>query len=144
MLDTAVLEFGAGPAEPQLPQLPLRPGGVRVLLTDGLWRTDPTPLLHGLCAGAGRIFCLQLLDPWELDPVAEGAVTLVDCENGERREVQLDPRTIANYRGRVQRLVDGMRTTVIAQGGTFALVSADALAAMCARDLLPAAVVEPA
>ena len=149
-LDAAALQFGGGdgapdlPDLPELPRLPLRPGGVRVLLSDGLWQKDPTPLLHGVCAGAGRVFCLQLLDPWELDPAAEGALLLIDCERGERAEVQLDARTIAAYRGRLQRLIDGMRTTVIAQGGTFALVSADSLAAMCARDLLPAAVVEPA
>lgn len=138
------MQFAGGGAAPTAPAVPLRTGSVRVLVTDALWTSDPTPLLHHLMAGATRFFCLQLLDPWELEPTADGAITLVDCESGARAEVQLDARTIAGYRQRLQRLIEGMRTTVVGNGGTFTVVRADSLAAMCARDLLPAAVLEPA
>lgn len=138
------LQFVATEALPELPAVPLRPGGVRVLVTDALWDGDPVPLLRRLIAGASRFFCLQLLDPWELQPTADGATTLLDCESGGRAEVQLDARTIADYCARLQRLIEGVRTTVVGQGGTCALVRAGDLSSMCARDLLPAGVLEPA
>jgi hypothetical protein len=134
----------AGAAAPALPQVPLRRGGARVLLTDGLWRQDPTPLLQQLLSGCAQFVCLQLLDPWELAPTAGPACTLVDVEDGSRAELPLDAALIAGYRERLQRLLAQWRTTVLAGGGMHVVVTADALAVMCARDLLPAAVVEPA
>ncbi|MCA8975013.1 MAG: DUF58 domain-containing protein [Planctomycetes bacterium] len=143
-IDTAALDFSATTTAPVLPALPLRPAGVRVLLTDGLWPEGQTGFLQRLLVGAARCFVLQLLDPWELEPDAEGAMTLVDVETGDRREVQLDRQVIAGYRQRLLRLCDTLRGAVVARGATYARVRADALPAMCERDLLPAAVVEPA
>lgn len=136
--------FAAPATGPALPALPLRQGGVRVLVTDGLWEGDPGPFLHRLFAGASCCHCVQVLDPWELDPSADGALTLVDVEDGGRAEVQLGGRVLATYRERLQRLIDGLRRTVLGLGGSHALVPAAALATMCARDLLPAGVLEPA
>ena len=138
------LAFAREETSPAFPEVPLRPGGVRVLLTDGLWQGEPAPMLQRLFAGACHVVCLQLLDPWELEPAAEGAITLLDCENGERREVQLDARTIRTYRERLERVCDGLRTAILGSGGVYARVKADNLSAMCLRDLLPAAVLEPA
>ncbi len=89
------LTFAHSSDQPGLPAVPLRPNGVRVLLTDGLWASDPAPLLRRLMAGASRFACVQLLDPWELAPSADGALTLVDAESGARSEVQLDARAVA-------------------------------------------------
>ncbi len=140
----ATLRFDGDATAPVLPGLPLRASGVRILLTDGLWPEASSAFLQRALVGAARFVALQLLDPWEVEPSAEGAFTLVDCETGERREVQLDARTIANYRARLERLSDALRTEVVARGGTFARVTADSLAAMCQRDLLSSGVLEPA
>ena len=51
---------------------------------------------------------------------------------------------MAAYRGPLQRLLDELRLLVIGHGGDHAVVRADILASMCARDLLPAGVLEPA
>ena len=143
-IDAAQLAFDGTAAAPAAPQLALRPNGVRILLTDGLWADSPVPVLQRLMAGASQFVGLQLLDPWEREPRAEGAVTIVDVETGQRREVQLDARTIAGYRDRLHRLCEALRTCVLAQGGVFVQVGADSLAAMASRDLLPAHVVGPA
>jgi hypothetical protein len=139
----AELAFQGAPA-PALPVQPLRRGGARVLLTDGLWPQDPTPMLQQLLTGCARFVCLQLLDPWELEPTVGDACTLVDVESGQRAELHFDAATTAGYRERLQRLIAQLRGTVVAAGGTHVLLAADTLAVMCARDLLPAAVVEPA
>lgn len=143
-LDENSLAFDDKATAPALPLVPLRPRGVRVLVTDGLWADDPAPLLHRMMATAVRFVCLQVLDPWELQPEAVGAVAMVDAETGERRELQLDRGTIVAYRQRLQRLCDALRGAVLAGGGVHVQVPADELATMCARDLLPAGVVEPA
>jgi uncharacterized protein (DUF58 family) len=143
-VDAAPLVFAQASDRPEPPIAPLRQNGVRVLVTDGLWAADPAPLLRRLQAGAARFACLQLLDPWELQPTADGARTLVDVESGVRSEVQLDARAVAGYRERLQRLVDALRGTVIAQGGVFVQVAAAGLGEMAAKALLPAGVLEPA
>ncbi len=136
--------WGSGPVAPAVPMAPLRRDGLRVLLTDGLWRESPTALLHTLAAGAAHFVCVQLLDPWELAPTIGDVVTLFDCETGERHERRLDRRTVAAYQERLQRLCDEVRTTVLATGGIYVRTVADSLATMCERDLVPASVLEPA
>jgi len=138
------LAFTGDAAVPAPPFVPLRPNGVRVLVADGLWNGDPAPLLRRVMAGSSQFAFVQVLDPAEIDPPAVGAVTLVDVETGERLEAQLDAGAIAAYRERLQRLCDGLRAAVVADGALHVRVTADALPTMCARDLLPAGLVEPA
>lgn len=133
-----------GPAEPAPPQLPLRPGAVRVLLTDALWPQDPAPVLRRAAAGAARFVCVQVLDPWELSPEPAGATTLVDCERGDRAALHLDARAVAGYRERLLRHNAAVRDAVLGLGGVYVQVAAAPLATVCQRDLLPAGVVEPA
>jgi len=144
VVDPASVAFGGDTAVPSLPTVALRPNGVRVLVADGLWEGDPTPLLRRAIAGSSQFAFVQLLDPEEVDPAAVGAVTLVDVESGQRLEAQLDASGIAAYRERLQRLCDGLRGCVVGDGGAHVRVVADALPTMCARDLLPAGLVEPA
>jgi hypothetical protein len=140
----SALHCAAPAAAPIPPHVPLRRSGARVLITDGLWPEDPAPLVHTLLGGSSRMLCLQLLDPWELAPTVGSALTLVDCERDARAELLLDARTVTAYRERLQRLCDGLRALVTGGGGVHVLLAADTLAVMCARDLLPAGVVEPA
>lgn len=137
-------EFADMTATAQPPNLPLRPGAVRVLLTDGLWQQDPSPVLHRLQAGAAQLLCLQLLDPTELQPIAAGAVAMRDIETGEFAEVQLDAAGIAAYQRRLQRCIEVLRQLVVRSGGVHAVVRARPFERLCAEDLLAAGVVEPA
>lgn len=143
VVEPAALTF-AGAPPPTLPRVPLRMASVRVLVTDGLWPTGPRPLLGGLAANAAWFVCLQVLDPWELAPTPGEALTLHDVETGQRLDVRLDHERLDAYRARLLRLVEDLRATVATLGGTHVRVTADSLPAMCARDLLPAALVEPA
>jgi hypothetical protein len=69
---------------------------------------------------------------------------LVDCEAAGRAEVSLDARAVAAYRERLQRLTAVQRDSLLAAGGTFVTTTASSLAVMCARDLVPAGLVEAA
>lgn len=133
-----------GEHEPRPPRAALRPGSVRVLVTDGLWQQDPGPLLRAVAANASRWLCLQLLDPSERSPEPGAAHTLVDCETGQRATLQLDAAALRTYHERLSRLCDGLREQVVRLGGDFAAATADELGVVCRRDLVPARVVEPA
>ncbi len=140
----ADLAFDAPQTTPERAMAPLRAGGVRILLTDGLWTTGPGSVVASLAAGAAHFLCVQLLDPWELAPTVGDVLQLVDCETGERQERRLDAATVAAYGSNLHRLVAELRGAVAAVGGTFASVTAGPIAEMFARDLLPPGVVEPA
>jgi uncharacterized protein (DUF58 family) len=144
VLDPASLPLGDGPREPLLPLLPLRSGGVRVLIADALWPESATAVVHGLRAAAAHFLHVQLLDPWEASPPVGELLTLVDCETGARHDHLLDAATVAAYRDRLQRLCDDVRATVLASGGSHVTVVAADLATMCAETLLPGGVLEPA
>ncbi|GIW70953.1 MAG: hypothetical protein KatS3mg102_0495 [Planctomycetota bacterium] len=134
--------FGGPDPLELVPAVPLRPRGVRVLLSDLLHRADPAPRLARLAAGAAQLVVIQLLDPWELAPEATGPLELVDCESGERLELELVPETVADYQRRLQRLRAEAERAVRAVGGRYACVSAAEPAAMLAT-LMRAGILEP-
>jgi hypothetical protein len=115
-----------------------------VLLTDGLWPDDPLPLVRAAAANAARFVCVQLLDPWELEPTPDGAMTLVDCELGTRASLRLDATALRVYGERLARLCETLRDGVLAVGGSFVRVAAGELSTICRRDLVPAGVLVPA
>jgi len=127
-----------------LPLLPLRPRSLRLWVSDFLFPTDPAPLIRRFAGGAAHIYVLQLLDPWELDPTAEGPLSLVDAESDERLDLDLDRRAVLRYRERLARLRDSVRRATLASGGVYACVAATEPARMFRDSLLPQGVVEPA
>ncbi len=151
------LEAGAGPFEDAdglrfhgrddaglLPRVPLRPRSLRAVVSDFLTPADPAPMLRRLADGAAYLYVLQVLDPWEAEPAPEGAVTLVDVEDGARVELVLDAPTVTAYRTRLDRLCGAVERAVRSLGGTYARVLAAPPADMLRGALLPAGVVEPA
>lgn len=145
-LDVVDMRFD-GPGEPALPQRALRPGSVRIVLTDALWASDPMPLLRRVGAGAARLVVVQLLDASERDPLLHGTFdaignTLVDCETGARALLRIDAESAAVYRQRLDRLQATLRQGVLAQGGQLLAATAAPLGELCRRDLLPQGLLE--
>jgi len=86
----------------------LRPGSVRVVLSDFLFAHDPTALVDGLGRGASALLLLAVLDPDELDPPRRGNLRLHEVETGAVRDLPVDDRAVARYRERLARLWDGL------------------------------------
>ncbi len=142
--DVASLELGGDDPPSLQPHAPLRPRALRMVIGDFLSPEDPAPRLRRLAAGASHLYVLHLLDPWEADPKADGESTLIDVEYGARLDVVLDERTVARYRQRLGRLVEGVRAAALGVGGTYARVLAESPGVMFREHLLPQGVVEPA
>ena len=127
-----------------MPRVPLRSRAMRMLISDFLHPEDPAPRIRRLSMAASHCYVLQLLDPWEADPSADGEHTLIDCERATRLDIVLDRATVARYRTRLQRLTASVERAVRSIGGTFALVQASEPGRMFREQLLPQGVVEPA
>jgi hypothetical protein len=126
------------------PTVPLRPRGLRAVVSDFLVDHDPVPALRALATGAAHLYVVQVLDPWELQPDEEGARTLVDAEDGTRLDLHLSPGAVERYRKRLALLTEAVARATRAAAGTYALVPAADLATMLRRSLSPQGVVEPA
>lgn len=126
------------------PREPFRPNTLRLWITDFLDPADPGPVVRRFAAGAAHLYVVQLLDPWELDPDAEGPRTLIDCEEDVRLDLVLDKAAVARYRERLARLRTALERAVRAVAGTYCCVAADAPARMFSDGLLAQGVIEPA
>ena len=138
------IPFDAADPDDLAPRAPLRPRVMRMLVSDFLRPEDPAPLIRRLAAGASHLYVLQLLDPWELEPVADGERTLIEAEDGSRMDLVLDAESVRGYQGRLARLRASVERAVRGVGGTYALVPAVEPAAMFRDHLLPQGVLEPA
>jgi uncharacterized protein (DUF58 family) len=141
--DADAVPLGSGDAR-LVPRVPLRPRGLRMVVSDFLFPSDPAPWIRRIADGAAGIYVLQLLDPWEVSPDPDGPVTLLDVEGPGRLDLDLDARAVARYRERLAALRDAVQRATRAAGGTYALVPAGPPERMFREHLLPQRVVEPA
>jgi uncharacterized protein (DUF58 family) len=133
-----------GPGSPSLvPRAPLKPRGLRAVISDFLVPDDPVPRIRALAAGASHLYVVQLLDPWEATPTLEGATTLVDVEDGSRLDLDIGRAAVERYRRRLERLRDDVARATRSVGGTYALAVAADLPKMLRDSLAPQGVVEP-
>jgi uncharacterized protein (DUF58 family) len=84
-------------AMPPVHALPLRPGGLRVLVSDLLFTGDPAPLLRALThgRGSGIVFC-PFADE-EARPDWRGPCDFEEVEGGEREWLHMDGATMRRY-----------------------------------------------
>lgn len=134
----------AAPLDTLLPTAPRTRSGLTLVISDFLLEWDTTPLLRRFAAESAHLWVVQVLDPWELEPTADGPRTFVDCETGERAAVLATRPRIEVYRERLARLRDGLLATTRAAGGTYALVPAAEPRVMFEGSLMRQGVLEPA
>jgi uncharacterized protein (DUF58 family) len=80
---------------------PLRPCGVRVVVSDWLFEAPVEALATRLARGAASLALLQVLGLEDADPTIAMGVRLVDSETGEALERVLTSAVVAEYQARL-------------------------------------------
>ena len=124
-------------------RVPLRPCGVRLLVSDLLFPGSLQPLLRRLAEGAARLALVQVLDPEDEDPSGGEGARLVDSETDEALDRLLSWDVVARYRRRLaahQEAIDAEARMVRA---AVCRLSAGRSLEELAREALSGAVLEP-
>jgi len=116
----------------------LRPGSVRLLVSDFLSPHAATAVVRSLASGAGTVGLVQVLSAFDARPEEGGAVRLIDSETDELIDLVLDAPTIRLYLERLTALSEALREEVRRAGGVFVRVRADkSLDEECSEVLVP-------
>lgn len=104
---------------------PLRPCGLRVVVSDFLFETDLSALVARLARGASALFLVQVLDAEDLEPAGGEGARLVDSESGAALEELLTEDVLAAYERRFAEHQRTLRGAAVRAKAT--LVTAPAL-----------------
>lgn len=122
----------------------LRPGTLRVLVSDFLSPHDAATLVRGLARKAGGVALFQVLSSEDTSPEVGRAFRMEDAETGAVREIVLDAGTVEAYLGRLRRLTDGLETECRRAAARFLTLEAGpALDELCRERLARAGLVAP-
>ena len=88
---------------------PLRPCGLRVVVSDFLFEADLAGLFARLARGAAALFLVQVLDAEDLEPTGGEGARLVDAESGAALEELLTEEVLAAYARRFEAHQQGLR-----------------------------------
>ncbi len=104
-----------------------RPGGIRILISDLLWRDEPQRLLGRISRGAAALWVVQVLAAKEIEPSVTGFSRLEDAETGELRDVFIDQPAVEDYRRTLGTLRESWRQACRQVGARFVTLTAEAL-----------------
>ena len=123
----------------------LRPGALRVVVSDFLFPHDPRALVRSLGARGGGLALVQVLAREEREPDFASALRLTDCETDATLDQVVDRGAVERYRARLERLVSALDDECRRAGARFASLTAGAeLDAFCRDALVPAQILVPA
>ncbi|GHG94379.1 DUF58 domain-containing protein [Comamonas sp. JC664] len=139
----AVLEAAGFDAHDGLPESlgrlpPLRPCGVRVVVSDFLFEADLPGLCARLARGASALFLAQVLDAEDLDPSGGEGARLVDSESGAALEELLTEDVLAAYARRFAEHQRALRGAALrARGALLVAPAEDSLVSLVTGPLRP-------
>lgn len=110
----------------RLDATPLRPGALRVLVSDLLFPTAPELSLTPLVANRGRAVLLAPFCKEESDPDWTGNIEFEECETMARDKRRVPAATLARYRDAYLRHFELWRDPCLRRGIAFARVAAEA------------------
>lgn len=102
-----------------------RARGAIVLLSDLLDASGVDATLRALQRPASELSVIQTLARTDVEPDLDGDLRLIDCETGQRVEVNLSPAMLATYRERVRGFVAGCAETCRRRGAAFVTTTSD-------------------
>lgn len=110
---------------PHLEQAPLRPGALRVLISDLLFPAAPEHSLTPLTARGGRAILLVPYSQAEATPAWNGNIEFEDSETGRRDKRRVPPATLERYLEAYRRHFELWREPCQRRGIAFARVPGD-------------------
>ncbi len=90
---------------PDVERVAVRPGSLRILVSDLLYEGSPEVLLRAMTSRRGRGILLVPYAADEAEPDWEGNVEMVDCESGRTRRQRVDVELSRRYREAYERHV---------------------------------------
>lgn len=125
-------------------RMPLRPGSLRLAVSDLLFPEEPASFLRPLLRERGRAALFAPFDASEESPDWSGNMLLQNCETGGFRRQRVSPELLRRYEQAYQRHVEAWRSQCRLLGIGFARIpSAMPLASAFQQEALPAGLVEP-
>lgn len=122
----------------------LRPGALRIVVSDFLVRAELGARLRALAARAGGFACLQVLSRFDAEPTTGAALRLTDAETDEGLDLVVDAAALQRYRQRLARIESELADECARLAATrLSLVAAGDLEAQCSARLVPAGVLVP-
>lgn len=122
----------------------LRPGTLRILISDFLCPHDAASVVRALASRAGGLAVFQVLAEEDAQPQVGTALRMEDSETGVQREIVLDPQTVEDYLSRLRRLTDSLEIECRRAAARFhRLVSGRSLDEICRDELARAALIVP-
>jgi len=122
----------------------LRPGTLRVLVSDFLSPHDSARVVRSFAARAGGLALFQVLSAEDAAPPVGAAFRMEDAETGERREIVLDGNTVDDYLSRLGRLTDGLEIECRRAAARFLrLVAGPSLVEVCRERLAREGMIVP-
>jgi uncharacterized protein (DUF58 family) len=117
---------------------PLRPCGLRVVVSDFLFEADLSGLVARLARGASALFLAQVLDAEDLDPTGGEGARLVDSESGAALEELLTEEVLAAYARRFAEHQRTLRTAAArARAALMTVPASEPLSALVRSALRP-------
>ncbi|MBF0409287.1 MAG: DUF58 domain-containing protein [Candidatus Riflebacteria bacterium] len=118
--------------------------GIRIVLSDLLWRVDPLKFLWQISEGSSVTIVVQILNEEDINGPEPGAVCLVDSETGEYKEILVDNVILESYRNRVKNHQENWQAACRKYCGVFSFVSVDRyLNDFRLSELLRAGIIKP-
>ena len=99
--------------------------GLRILITDTLFPSDPAAALRPLARGGVSAALVCVLTRDEREPERLRGRRLIDAETGERSDIEVNDRVIDEYRARLARHLSSWASAARATGVAFAELTAE-------------------
>jgi uncharacterized protein (DUF58 family) len=84
--------------------------GIVVVITDLMSKTGYETALKMLVAREMDIYLIHILSPEELNPACTGDLKLLDCEDGDEREISISAALLGRYEQTLHAFIEGARS----------------------------------
>jgi uncharacterized protein (DUF58 family) len=84
--------------------------GIVVVVTDLMSKTGYEAAMRMLVAREMDVFLVHILSPEELSPSVQGDLKLVDCEDGDRREVSISASMLNRYQQTLAAFIESAKS----------------------------------